>query len=395
MSATGRLLTRIGAAAALTLPLTLPLGAGAVTSPIPPAVTRYLTLPHGRIAYDDTGGSGPLVLAIPGMGDLRHEYRALRPLLWRAGYRVVTMDIRGHGESSVAWDDYSAYAIGHDALALIAHLQAGPAVILGNSFAAGSALWAAHEGPASVTGVVLLGPVVRDGEPPWWARAAVAVGFAGPWRTAFWLAFWDSLFPLRKPDDHAQAHAAQRVATHGVLSPGHVGEVDVGLVDAAVLDLRRDLGHRRLEQSRVATVLVEVGRQQHHLGRERRGLHEAHARMHTQRPCLVRGGRDDTPSRVLDQPSVTAGAVGQQLGLMPVAAADHHRLTAQVRVAQQLHRRVEGVHVEVGDVAGHGNGAGTAAGTVSPRRGAQCVSRVSRRSRGLCTPPPPTFSTWV
>jgi len=169
--------------------------------------THYLSLPYGQIAYDDTGGPGPLVVAIPGMGDLRNEYRALRPLLWLAGYRVVTMDIRGHGDSSVVWDDYSARAVGLDALELIQRLQAGPAVILGNSFAAGSALWAAHEMPEQVRGVVLLGPVVRDGEPPWWARAAVAVGFAGPWRTAFWLAFWDSLFPLRKPDDHVQARA--------------------------------------------------------------------------------------------------------------------------------------------------------------------------------------------
>lgn len=180
MSAVGRIVTRACAAAALTLPLT----AGAVAAPIPPAVTRHLTLPYGRIAYDDTGGSGPLVLAIPGMGDLRSEYRALRPLLWRAGYRVVTMDIRGHGDSSVAWDDYSARAVGRDALELIRHLQAGPAVILGNSFAAGSALWAAHEMPAQVRGVVLLGPVVRDGEPPWWARAAVAANLREPGRMA-------------------------------------------------------------------------------------------------------------------------------------------------------------------------------------------------------------------
>ncbi|WP_119293274.1 alpha/beta fold hydrolase [Azohydromonas sediminis] len=181
--------------------------AGAL-QPTPCTQTRYLKLPHGQLAYDDTGGSGPLVLAIPGMGDLRSEYRALRPLLWRAGYRVVTMDIRGHGQTSAWWDDYSACAVGHDALTLIAHLRAGPAVILGNSFAAGSALWAAHDAPQQVCGVVLLGPVVRDGQPPWWARAAVAVGFAGPWRVAFWLAFWESLFPARKPADHAVARAA-------------------------------------------------------------------------------------------------------------------------------------------------------------------------------------------
>ncbi|WP_197052560.1 alpha/beta fold hydrolase [Tepidimonas taiwanensis] len=177
-------------------------------SSAPPTTTRYLTLGEGRLAYDDTGGSGPLVVAIPGMGDLRSEYRALRPLLWQAGYRVVTLDVRGHGETSARWSDYSAHAVGRDALALIEHLGAGPAVILGNSFAAGSALWAAHDAPDRVRGVVLLGPIVRDGPPSWLARMAVAVGFGGPWRVAFWMAYWNSLFPARQPADHAAAKAA-------------------------------------------------------------------------------------------------------------------------------------------------------------------------------------------
>ncbi len=170
--------------------------------------TRHLSVDGGRIAYDDTGGSGPLVLAIPGMGDLRSEYRALRPLLTRAGYRVVTMDVRGHGETTAVWADYSARAVGRDAQALIQHLGAGPAVILGNSFAAGSALWAAHEAPEQVHGVVLLGPIVRDGKPSWWSKAAVRLGFSGPWRVAFWMTYWNSLFPSRLPLDHAQAKAA-------------------------------------------------------------------------------------------------------------------------------------------------------------------------------------------
>ncbi len=173
-----------------------------------PAATRFLQIGEGRLAYDDTGGSGPMVIAIPGMGDLRSEYRALRPLLQQAGYRVVTMDVRGHGETSARWSDYSAHAVGRDALALIEHLGAGPAVILGNSFAAGSALWAAHDAPAQVRGVVLLGPIVRDGPPSWFAKTAVALGFGGPWRVAFWTAYWNSLFPARKPADHAQAKAA-------------------------------------------------------------------------------------------------------------------------------------------------------------------------------------------
>ena len=64
--------------------------------------TEYLTVDAGRLAYDDQG-SGPLVICIPSMGDMRQEYRFLAPLLVEAGYRVVTLDVRGHGESSVKW----------------------------------------------------------------------------------------------------------------------------------------------------------------------------------------------------------------------------------------------------------------------------------------------------
>lgn len=38
--------------------------------------TRFLTIEGGRLAYDDTGGDGPAVLAMPGMGELS---RVLNP----------------------------------------------------------------------------------------------------------------------------------------------------------------------------------------------------------------------------------------------------------------------------------------------------------------------------
>src|SRR4051812_41699649 len=186
----------------------------------PTSQTRFLAVDGGRIAYDDSGGNGPLILALPGMGDLRSEYRLLRPKLEASGYRVVTMDVRGFGETSAQWDDYSARAVGQDALALIAHLDAGPAVILGNSFAAGSALWAAHDAPARVRGVVLLGPIVRDLEPTWLQMLALKIGFAGPWRVWFWTTYWDSLFPTRKPADQAQAKAA---IADNLREPGRMG----------------------------------------------------------------------------------------------------------------------------------------------------------------------------
>jgi alpha-beta hydrolase superfamily lysophospholipase len=69
--------------------------------------TQFLEISGGRIAYDDSGGSGLLVIAAPGMGDTRGVYQHLSPLLTGDGLRLVTFDLRGLGESSVEWDDYS------------------------------------------------------------------------------------------------------------------------------------------------------------------------------------------------------------------------------------------------------------------------------------------------
>ena len=64
--------------------------------------TLYLDRTGGKIAYDDTG-DGPLVIMLPGMGPLRSEYRYLSPSLAKAGYRAVTADLRGQGESTPIW----------------------------------------------------------------------------------------------------------------------------------------------------------------------------------------------------------------------------------------------------------------------------------------------------
>jgi len=48
---------------------------------------RYITRPEGRVAYD-VAGRGPLLVLVPGMGDLRGSYRFLAPALRQAGYRL-------------------------------------------------------------------------------------------------------------------------------------------------------------------------------------------------------------------------------------------------------------------------------------------------------------------
>jgi pimeloyl-ACP methyl ester carboxylesterase len=189
--------------------------------------TQYLNHSLGRIAYDDTG-SGPLVLCVPSLGDLRQEYRFLVPQLVDAGFRVVTMDMRGLGESSTGWDDYSVAGVGEDMVALLRALDAGPAVIVGTSMAAGAAVWAAADAPEMVAGLALIGPFVR-GETSRLSALLYRMLFARPWGPAAWQWYYSSLYPTRKPDDFSAYSAALRA---NLAEPGRI-EVTYRMVTAS------------------------------------------------------------------------------------------------------------------------------------------------------------------
>lgn len=168
--------------------------------------TQFLDRAGGRIAYQDGGGPGPLVVAAPGMGDVRGVYRFLVPPLTAAGYRVVTMDVRGHGESSAVWDDYSPEAMGEDMLALVRHLGAGPAVLVGLSYTPASVVWAAAEAPALVTGAVLIAPFASQPTLNPVLRLAYELIVRSPWLwTDF---FYKSLYPTAPPPDFGAYRAA-------------------------------------------------------------------------------------------------------------------------------------------------------------------------------------------
>lgn len=161
--------------------------------------TKYLNQRNGQIAYD-VEGSGSLAVGVPSLGDLRGEYRFLRPILLESGFRVATLDVRGHGESSIEWDDFSVAVVGEDILALVRKLEAGPAVIVGTSMGGGAAIWAAVEAPDLVRGMILVDPFV-DGEGDFFLKLLSSIMFARPWGPSMWLKYYSSLYPTRKPVD--------------------------------------------------------------------------------------------------------------------------------------------------------------------------------------------------
>jgi pimeloyl-ACP methyl ester carboxylesterase len=128
-------------------------------------MTEFLDTEGGRIAYDVTG-TGPLVVLSHGIGDRRQAYRFLAPKLAQAGYRVVSADVRGHGESSMGWTSVTGTEaitrtdIAGDLLALIRHLG-GPAVIVGHSISGGAATIAAAKEPELVSGIMEINPFTK------------------------------------------------------------------------------------------------------------------------------------------------------------------------------------------------------------------------------------------
>ncbi len=170
-----------------------------MTPMIDASTTQYLDRPEGRIAYD-VAGEGPLVVLVPGMGDLRRTYRFLAPALRASGYRVATTDLRGHGDSDPTFTVYGDEVSAGDIGALIDALGE-PAVVVGNSLAAGAATILASERPDAVRGLVLIGPFVRNPDVNAVLMALMRVAMAPAWAATSWKLYLPSLYAGRRPDD--------------------------------------------------------------------------------------------------------------------------------------------------------------------------------------------------
>jgi pimeloyl-ACP methyl ester carboxylesterase len=121
--------------------------------------TEYVNVESGRIAYEAMG-HGPLVVLSHGMGDNRSAYRFLAPLIADSGYRVASVDLRGHGKSSTGWTSYTHSDSANDLIEVIRKLG-GPAAIVGQSFSGGVATIAAAKHPDLVSAIVEIGPFTR------------------------------------------------------------------------------------------------------------------------------------------------------------------------------------------------------------------------------------------
>jgi pimeloyl-ACP methyl ester carboxylesterase len=205
---------------------------------------HFLSRPEGRIAYT-VDGDGPLVVAVPGMGDIRSTWRDVVPALVGAGFRVAVMDLPGHGDSDATFSRFDDVAVGEHALALTAELG-GRAVLMGNSMGASAAVWAAAQHPDAVAGLVLSAPFLRDSSN---AATRSAMGLlyrallAGPWGAGLWRSLYRGSFAKGAKPAWFDEHVAD--VTAALRRPGRLRslrrlavQLDHSVVEEVVDDVR-------------------------------------------------------------------------------------------------------------------------------------------------------------
>lgn len=112
-------------------------------------------------AYGDEGA--PVVLLLHGGGQTRHSWGGTAAMLAARGYRAITVDQRGHGESD--WDKdrrYKQADFGRDVLALTQRFDR-PVAIVGASLGGNSGLLAGGDLGAPLSALVLvdIGPKIE------------------------------------------------------------------------------------------------------------------------------------------------------------------------------------------------------------------------------------------
>jgi len=143
----------------------------------PPAELASFTHRARRISYRDHGHGSRVVVLTHGLLMDNRMYTRLAPAVAAHGYRVITIDMLGHGSSDQPHDmtAYSMTQFGRDVIALLDHLEVGQAVVGGTSLGANVALEAAVAAPARIRGLVLEMPILENALP---AAAAAFVPLA-------------------------------------------------------------------------------------------------------------------------------------------------------------------------------------------------------------------------
>jgi pimeloyl-ACP methyl ester carboxylesterase len=121
---------------------------------------------HGghRLTYASYGDGPKLTVLLHGLLFSGRMHDALARSLAERGHPVVTLDLLGHGASDRPTDmwRYSMTEFGREVVALLDHLEAEEAVVMGTSLGANTTLEVASLAPERLRGMVIEMPVLDN-----------------------------------------------------------------------------------------------------------------------------------------------------------------------------------------------------------------------------------------
>jgi pimeloyl-ACP methyl ester carboxylesterase len=127
-------------------------------------VTKVFDFDDHRLVYDEYGKGDRVVVLLPGLLFSRKMHRPLAEELAGSGYRILCLDLLGHGESDrppEMWN-YGMTEFGRQTIAMLDHAGVDQAVIGGTSLGANVALEAAAAAPERVRGMLIEMPVLDN-----------------------------------------------------------------------------------------------------------------------------------------------------------------------------------------------------------------------------------------
>jgi pimeloyl-ACP methyl ester carboxylesterase len=208
------------------------------------AQKKVMALPDGQsLAYIDMGNpSGQAVVLIHGYTDNARDWVPLIPYLSK-DFRLILVDIRGHGQSSKPECCYSRLDFAYDIKLLMDAIGVQKADIVGHSLGSIIAQTFAEYWPEKTNRVVLIAST--GGWPPSMPRKAPQFDFASEIRklkepiepdSPFMIAWWDSPTPV-DPDFIRR----QRKDSAGIPLRVWLAVLDQGLPTDAYADLQGTL----------------------------------------------------------------------------------------------------------------------------------------------------------
>ena len=141
---------------------------------------------EGRtLAYEELGAGDELVVLLHGLLLDARSNRATARRLTTGERRVVSLDLLGHGRSDhpAHASEYRMDVYAEQVVALLDHLRAPSAVLIGTSLGANVSLFVATHDPERVQGLVVEMPVLEWAVPPSaiaFAPLLLAVHYAAP-----------------------------------------------------------------------------------------------------------------------------------------------------------------------------------------------------------------------